>query len=357
MLLGALNRQVPTGLPVYLFTPNSLDRFRGNRPEVSMNLKWLMFTPVDSISTGPVNGYLTMADSIRMISAESRPSGYFFKSMDLSPAEQRNSGHQVLFEAGRLTVSTNAGQGLNAPGKIEVDTSTLRVIIYEDKTSQDGRYLRAVFETFGRFSKRKLKVVHTTNTQEITGDPDWLFWLSTGPITTNYRAKNILRYEDGKAANVGSWLRPGSNGPFESPVALHKLIRDSPASVLARNFWQDGFGNPVLSSEPGNGATIYRFFSRFDPAWTDLPWSKEFPAMMVHLLEQTRVNTEMPVADQRIIDTAQANPVLIQQDHGSGARRVMVHTDLSQGLWAAAFLLFALERVVSFKNNKQKRYG
>ena len=52
--------------------------------------------------------------------------------------------------------------------------------------------------------------------------------------------------------------------------------------------WRDGFGDPVLSLEKQEQSNLYHFYSRFDPAWSDLVWSDDFPKMLLKLIVATQ---------------------------------------------------------------------
>lgn len=72
-LLKQLDQKIPSTLPVYLFTDNSLRRFTGARPDVSLTLHWYVYASSDTSTTWVQNAYQISTDSIRVISGNSTP--------------------------------------------------------------------------------------------------------------------------------------------------------------------------------------------------------------------------------------------------------------------------------------------
>ncbi|MDQ6812966.1 MAG: BatA domain-containing protein, partial [Bacteroidota bacterium] len=65
-LLKQLDQKVPSTLPVFVFTDNSLRKFTGTRPAVSLNLVWHIYSGADTLVTWLQDAYQISTDSIRV---------------------------------------------------------------------------------------------------------------------------------------------------------------------------------------------------------------------------------------------------------------------------------------------------
>src|SRR5260221_14711101 len=66
--------------------------------------------------------------------------------------------------------------------------------------------------------------------------------------------------------------------------------------------WKDGYGRGVL----GRGGQTFHFYSRLNPDWGELVWSRQFPAFLARML----FGEEGPgTRDWRMIDAAKLTPV------------------------------------------------
>ena len=78
--------------------------------------------------------------------------------------------------------------------------------------------------------------------------------------------------------------------------------------------WKDGYGRGVLVRE----GDIFNFYSRLNPDWGELVWSRQFPALLARVL----FGEEGPGArDLRMMDAAQVVPVRRAGDGGAGIKK------------------------------------
>jgi len=71
---------------------------------------------------------------------------------------------------------------------------------------------------------------------------------------------------------------------------------------------------------------LYHFYSRFDPSWSDLVWSNDFPKMMLKIIINPSKTDEK--YDRRFIDAKQLIPVINNRDHTT-AGKIIEQTDLT----------------------------
>ncbi|MGI4751148.1 MAG: BatA domain-containing protein [Janthinobacterium lividum] len=361
-LLKLSEQKVPQKTKVYLFTSSLLQHFQGKRPASNQTLHWQTYTPADSVSIWIQSAFLTSADSIRIILGNSKPNGTSFSTINLQSADRGNSRFQVSFEAGKPMVSLK-----NNPQKaVLVDTSTLKITVYQNQFSADAAYLEAALQAVKKFSNRKMKIVFASNFNQIQIKQNWIFWLSnqippkTLPEKLNLSG-NIFKYENGKAQTISSWINAEQNFTENEPepIGLYQhFLADKRSMTDAEKVWQDGFGNPVLSLNPTGKANIYHFYSHFDPAWNDLVWSSSFPKIMLDLIYKSYPQPDFSNYDKRIISPNQLQPSAENPTETVFKNtKNFETTDWKHSIWIALFFVFLLERILSSQAKKQAIYG
>jgi hypothetical protein len=342
------DRSAPAGIPFYIFTTALAGRFSGERPSTDRMVHWYTYTRADSVSHWIQGAWLSSPDSIRVLAGESRSTGSFYR------------WRSVAATAGLGT----AAEGLGAAGSVAVDTSILPITIYTDPAyRQDGRYVAAAVRALQQFTRRRIQLLVTSSLPAAqTRDTGWLFWLAARPLPLAASFAHILQYEEGKERKVDTRME-GSE--------LMKEVegQDAPAATAV---WRDGYGRGVLNLEEKVDGRIYHFYSRFDPDWSGLVWSRSFPVLLVRLLfgEDHDVRE-----DRRVLDSGQIVPVRreavtgrdvagrgvvgfgVAGPEGDDRAAVRGAIDLAPVLWILIVLLFILERVVSYSTTHIKKDG
>ncbi len=356
-LLKLLEQQIQQKMPAYLFTSNQLQHFKGKRPTLNINLNWKTYTPADSVSTWIQNAYFTSTDSIRLLVGESKPAGTSFSTINLQSADRGNSNFKVSFEEGKPVVALK-----NSPQKpVSVDTSTLKITIYQNQFPADAAYLNAALQAVKKFSGRKMKIVSASNFNQVSNNQDWIFWLSNENFPSNtsklIAGGNIFGYENGKTQTINSWISSENPG---DPINLYQQILPDKRSINAtvENVWQNGFGEPILSNQHLGNRNFYRFYSRFNPSWNDLVWSNDFPKLLLNLILKSYSQPDFEVYDKRMINPDQQQ-ILVEKepDFSSKIAKPKDLTDLKHAFWIALFLVFLVERIVSSQTKKEVNYA
>lgn len=351
-LLKVLNLEVPAELPVYLFTGNCLNNFVGNRPSISMNLTWKTFAATDSFSTFVTDAYRAASGNIRVALARSNPAATVLSFQDFSlqnPAAnfalKRNNGVSVSYRDSLGNSSTTA-----------VDTATLNIVIFADNYLNDANYLKAAINAIREFGQYRIKLTVVKNVSEIPAKHDWLFWLSEQPVPAAHLSENVFVYEKGKQQANRSWITfNNENGAAGEPIELTQYIQNNTAATSnLQTLWADGYGNPLLSV---NGETnkVYHFFSHFNPSWSGLVWSREFPALLHRLLFNNYQTSVYPL-DKRMIDANQFQPGLSNSSR-TGEEKFVETIDLANLFWLLAFIVFCMERFFSLSVKKEVANG
>jgi len=338
-LVQQLNGQIASSLPVYVFTSNSANHFIGEKPEVSLSLHWQTYTSPDSASRWVQKAWLTNNGDIEVVEGNSNSSGTSYKNYSIRSGDQSTS-YVVHSDNGRLSLGLK-----NSNEQVTVDTSTWRFSIYADKNSPDAGYLKAALQSIIQFTKHKAIVKQYADANQISSKQSWLFWLSTQSINKQLQADNLFVYENGKLNHGNSWIETGAS---DKKIGLYKSIG---AKDQGFAIWKDGFGNPVLSLENQSGKNLYNFYSRFDPSWSNLVWSDEFPKMLLKLIIGPATEPDSKY-DKRILSDQQITPI-ISNERTVTVGKISDRIDLSRYIWLLLMLTFFAERWLAH-NSKSK---
>ena len=305
------DRQAPAGVPFYIFSTALAGRYSGERPLTDRVVHWYTYTPMDSVRHWIRRAWSDGTDSIRVLTGSSRSTGTFYS-------------HE----------SVAAGSLLSVP----VDTAVLRVTIYTDPAyREDGRYIAAAVKALQAFTRRRVQLSVDGGMGPGVArmrDSGWLFWLSEKPLPSSLRGAfaHVLQYKQGGERFVDTRVEG---------VELRKEV-EAVSSAGQTPVWRDGYGRGVLSMEATANGALYGFYSRFDPDWSGLVWSRSFPLLLGRLMfgEDTGVSVE----DRRVLDPGQIVPVRggkVVRPPGDEQKAI----DLAPVLWVLIFLLFILERI------------
>ena len=348
-LLKMANDKVSQNCPVYLFTNNRLQRFEGNRPNVSLHLKWYTYSSQDTAAQWLEKAYQTSADSIRVVEANSHLFGtnYTYQNISLNNA---NSNYKLSSKEGKIVVTSND----SLHQMIEADTATIIILIYANQFFEDANYVKAAINAIKDFTQYKMKVMMVNDAKNIPPNYNWWFWLSEDAVPVSEVKNNVFIYEKGKPESIHSTMFTDNKNELTTPgnISLYKYIKTDSTSFQA--LWKNGFGEPLLSKQNG-AASVYHFYSRFNPQWNDLVWSHSFPQAMYDLIFYNQNNSDSIAAkDKRMIDSSQIQPVFVSRQNNELNQNQIIENDLSSALWCLAFFLFVMERILSFRIKKQK---
>ena len=323
----AADRMAPAGVPFYIRTPGLARRFAGERPVTAREIRWDVYTAVDSTQRWVQAAWSVAGDSIRLVEGLSRATGTSYSAK---------------------TVALMA-----RPDSVPVDTSVFRVAIFADAAHlQEGRYVKAAVLALRDFSGRRMEII-----SGIGVDGDWLFWLSDRPMPDLRGYRQVFQYMSGKERDVHTRV-----GGVEWRKEIAVAAPDSAsASASGELIWRDGFGRPVLEK----AGRSYRFYGRLSPDWNGLVWSDAFPVLLERLFykEDGRAFAETSARrDRRVLDPQQIVPLrgafadrdiagLRAMLREAGKNAAPADAGLESLLFWVVLFLFILERVLV--NGKQ----
>lgn len=340
-LIRLMEQQIPLGSKPFIFTGDRLSRFVGTRPATLTSITWKTFTPSDSTSQWIDQAYLSSSGDIRTLVSESSPGGTLRQIINIDPGTV-NSGVKASISNGELRLQLKSQN-------ITADTSTLTIAINAEGFPKDAEYVTAAIVAIQKYTSRKIKFVNPSVGQNI------LFWLSLKDLPAN-TLKNmrpgsmVFQYAKGKAISINSWLEisEGQTLIQTEKVQLHKRIRFSEDDG-GFTIWEDGFGQPILKLEQQNKISIYTFYSRLDPEWTDLVWSPEFVKMLMPMFIPEVHSVQHLKFDKRSMDSREILPSSELRPQTSEPP-IVKEDNLNPYLWFLLIIIFLTERYISFRN-------
>ena len=347
-LLKLLDQEIPVGKQAYIFTPNRLNRFQTERPEIVTKINWKTYTPKDSTASWIESAWFTR-DSIRAIITQTEPKGSRKIAVNIDP-NNKNSVFSVAIQNGNSNLSfKNTDSTTQIP--VRIDTSTIRIAVYTDKFKKDAEYLIAAILAIKKYTGRRIEL-STVNSGFINGSENILFWLSE-KMPTEIQIKNIragsslFMYKNGKTEEVNSTIVLPEFSLQKEAIALRKRISLAEPSNNKYAVWEDGFGKPLLELEITNKLRVFHFYSHFNPEWNGMVWNEDFAKILVPLLIPTSENSDL--YDRRSV----ASSWIIPAKRAPKSRIIWKNTEtnLKNIFWVSLMLLFLAERWLSYKKH------
>jgi hypothetical protein len=371
-MLRKADQLLPPGYPVYFFSNDKLaDAVPNNfsqRPRVSIDLRWHM------AHTDTVFSAITEYPAIPAFARQLSTGGYELTSFQ--PA--KNGSHFIK------NVSQNPAVSFS-----KTDTSSKLVTIYHNKFSEDLRYLQAAIRAIAGFGNYKLSLRTVDNISEIPKSQQWIFWLSKETPPGNLSTENLFVYQPGNTVKTKSWLTTSDGAVSPAAIKIYQRIADARTKqVVVGNqnlLWKDGYGNPLLTLEDGNGnplpanedgnsgneynannvsnagndvpvKKVYRFYTRFHPAWSDLSWNPDFPKLLFPFIIENHVQRMVIKYDESRTEVADVIPTVVRQTYKDN-KSAFVVVELTNLFWFITFILFATERIISINRRDTKQAG
>ncbi len=348
-LLNLLNDKIPDNTEVILFTSDRLNRLGSERAKISFPLNWETISPADSLSTWLENAWFQDSGTIHATIANSSPTGTTYSNETFNPTV-KNNRFVLDFEQGiaRLTYKDTKK---NNSSSLIIDTISIKIAIYSDKFKNDARYIKAAIAAIKNYTNRKIELKEFAS-KNIPSDYDIIFWLSETAIPEQIKPKNtILTYAVGEIENANTHLVFNQN-TSKKEVELYKRIIAPENDSKKIPIWEDGFGNPILSSMQENNYSKTEFYSRFNPEWNELVWSENLPKALINIVLPNINSSKTNTLDKRRVAKAQMGPIFFNGDKPLAGQKVSNVKELENQFWLALILVFILERYVSFRKNR-----
>lgn len=341
-------QKVAGNIPLAVFTANNLNRFTDERTPVALNLKWRTFTPADSVTTWLQSAWFTAGKDIVVIQGTAKPSGTAYVRFTVKPSANGNTNpFEVKVNGGKATVCLKN----DAQHAIVVDTTVYNIAIYTDNYPADARYLQAALEAGLAFVPHRAIVKNYKTPQAIPQGQNWVFWLADKPLPAliKQHTGHILSYVAGQPKIVDSWINTsqGLYNATEPKIPLFKLVNANQTNALA--FWQDGFGNAILSTQKQDNAMVYHCYTHFNPVWNNLVWSDEFPEILLKLITADEKPAD-GLNNHRVV-TPQQLPAIVGATGNNNTLPVQLK-NFTNYIWALIIALFFMERWLAHRKKQ-----
>jgi hypothetical protein len=347
-LLNLLNDKIPTNTKAFLFTSNRLNRLGSERAIISFPLTWKTINMIDSTSTWIENAWFKESGNIMATIATSSPTATIFTTETFNPAI-KNSRLSLEFDKG-AAVLNYIDRNKKDSSSILIDTTSIKIAIYTDKFKSDASYIKAAIVAIQNYTARKIELSEFS-TKNIPSDQNIVFWLSESGIPNQLKPKNTLfTYKSGDVKNVNSQLKLKQSAPNVN-IELYKRINISENEASGFPIWEDGFGNPILYQELTKDYVKLQFYSRFNPDWSELVWSQEFPKALTHIILSNNKSSKIHSLDKRKVNPAQMAPLFLNRSKSFTNKSQSKEKSLENQFWLAFILIFMTERFLTFKKN------
>ena len=352
----------PHNSTFWVFTPNRLTSFRGQRPTLHSKVHWYSST-VLSQNRWIDEAKIFSDDSLKISVGFSDSSKTFWRDyfiklpekreilsdnglppMEFMPAQSNDNSRVRLIEQDAIPHDNLMG--------LSVDDAFDILILHDGSRRDDAHYIEAGLQVIFDYDHNAGSIQSRLIKNGVAGLDDfhWIIWLSPDPVPQNILEKtkegiNILADADSEYLAVQSQILAGD----ERVIGAPRLFRRTLSQGLGVALWQDGFGEPVLEYRKKGNSLYLQFHSRFHPSWTELVLHPAFPEMMLRLLEFVKnpfshEDSSAKKSDQRRIAE---NQILSKQQEASVANVDLDKQSLHFPIWFVAALLFLLERFIS----------
>ena len=343
-LLKQLNTILPAGFKVYLFADNQINQ-KGESPvKTALDIIFKPTLALDSISEKVVEAYTTNQDSSRVLILKTGPNQSGYEVISLT---NENKNIDLKIENGLSFVRTKSQSNW-----VKVNDETVKISIYNPQNNAYN-YLNAALTSIRDYTQKKIIWQKIQKDGLYQTETDILFWLADEEIPKNLKLKDgakLFSYQIGKEEIINSVLIENQSNLKSDLFKRIALKNGGGLSV-----WEDGFGEPLLTLSKDEKVNQFKFFSRFEPQWTNLVWEADFTQILlpVILAEPENIKNygfEVDSLDKRVWDK---NQEFYEQTASKQAGiNTLVQKSISNWFWLSAFLLFFVERVLSYQKRK-----
>jgi hypothetical protein len=326
-LLRVLDRQLPAGFPLYVFVNNRLTQYQGARPLTRLAIHWKSFDTGDTLQQIAANSWITADGKIKQLDLVSTTAGNYYKENNTA-----------------------------APSLADVDTATIRIAIYPGSNTTDAQYIQAAVNAIGQYSNRKIDITLVHNDAKLSAGQQLIFWLDdkqpgNEALVALTPTGILFQYDTGQVVKAASWL----NNQHQSFRASQsgKLYRYASGPSYGQSVWTLATGEPLLTAEEKEGKRILHFKSRFNPQWGDMVWEEGFVKALLPLVIP-ELKTSI-TSDIRRVEDVQVTPQLTNSPSTTVNNTLLQQnaTSLSCITWIISLLVFAAERLLAHRANKQ----
>ncbi|MBC7650615.1 MAG: hypothetical protein H7101_02575, partial [Deinococcales bacterium] len=338
-LTKQLDEKITGNKPIYLFINNQLHNFTGNRIATNKQIKWFTYSAKDTVEKWLHTAYKTFDDSIKIGIKNSTTTATNITFQTVTHKDGRQGNYIINKLSNSISFNTN--------DSILIDTSRFLVTIFTDKYNIDATYIKAAIDAVQQFTKKQVFCTIISDLNKLPENNNLIFWLSDKPIQKLDKKVKIIQYATGKISDSLTWL-----SHTETPINKTVIANKNYITI-----WQDGFGNPLLSVADSN-QNLYYLHTHFNPTWNDFVWQKNFPKLILSiLLDDYQIQKPIVKKDKRTIDVQQISASNNNTLNRKNNDIQYALKDITPFIWLLAFIIFYIERLLSFKSYKPVTNG
>lgn len=349
-LVHQLNGQLPAGFPTVIFSKPEISQLAGDPPATPLALSWYALRGDTASAVRFISrAWKTSGDSVAVMAGTSRAGGTRFDRMIIN-GDGQAEGITFRIADGQAQVKFP-----EQPEWVAVSDTPYTVQFAAGDHTSDLAYVKAVFMAFAQQTGIPVAI----GDYDPSVPCDILFDFSgSGLADTARNPKTILRYATGEVEQQQNnhLVHWGTATNGNRPKISQLIIAERDTGQVV---WADAYGRPVLTRNYRENGWRYRFYSRFNPQWTDLVWSAAMVNNLLPLLlsPQTPLWTQSfsrPAADREALP----GPLLLPTRAGApGSTAREQQPDATRLLTWMALLTFALERILTHRQRKNQTDG
>lgn len=302
-LLKQANHQLPNQYPVWIFAPKTALGFEEELPKLHLQIHW---------KTPPLDTLQSYSKS--------------FLNLNL---KAQASGHSIVYQREKAS-----------------STSPMKVLVYANNPLE-AKYVRAAINAIGEYLDQPITIYSQSNKQPL----DAIFWLADTDVSNNIRENLkdngvLFKYAKGKTINENSLISFGNTSAGNAASA--KLLKRIASQATGQTLWEDGFGEALLTVQQTQQVHEYTFYSRFNPQWTDLVWKDEFAEILFPLL-YGKTNKQFGFDEQASLAQVNEQSIASFENSKDNPTLLSPNLNLDKYLWVFAFLVFLVERLLTYR--------
>jgi|GEM_PF-6427050 len=336
-------------LPAYFFTDNFKSHFRGEIPVLAYPYTWQRMN-LNPVSRQWIEGaWIGLDKKVYALLGKQDSSGTHFQRYSLPLSGDSLFSVRNQFGKGFLIAKKEPYK----KDKVSIEILPRRIGIVQEGNEMDRPYVKALVSSLGPIFPFPITLESFSLHSLPKGSFYALFWLSKNPVPrVLLNSSHILfSYGEGLEKSVHSSILPNSlykNQNETESNTLLKIIVPEHRAILKNILWEDGFGDPILCLDTFRNHYHYTFYTRLDPAYSDLVWQSFFPRWFLEILVlQPQLDTRMDAGN--LLGWIPPKISISRKSTTKAFDKTKTVPYFTQVLVLMVFFLFFLERMLSNK--------
>lgn len=207
---------------IVVFTKAFQKGIQGMRPEISVNVKWVLFEPDETVDE--VVEAASSEDEVSLLRLTGNQRNLSFIK-EVVPFDSEG----IIVNTAKDSIAINSKEGKKMLPLAKNEPIVIK-IVYEDSLTDQMQYLESTFRAIGKYLNRQL-VINSEKMEEVDESSylDYLVWLSEESVPDNIR--KVLLYHPDSLAEQLIEPAPGKN-------TFHLTRNLNAENIIKENFAQ-----------------------------------------------------------------------------------------------------------------------